>query len=136
VVSFHVEAVDDVGSVIGSVGSDGMRAGLAIGPRTPVAAVFPHLESLDRVVVMSVHPGFAGQRFQEGALPRIEALRTEIDRRGIPLDIEVDGGVAINGTLRSTLRDQKKSKDLLNVNVPVVARVKVGDIVIPLPTIP
>ena len=48
----------------------------------------------------------------------------------------VDGGVAINGTLRSTLRDQKKSKDLLNVNVPVVARVKVGDIVIPLPTIP
>jgi hypothetical protein len=48
----------------------------------------------------------------------------------------VDGGVAINGTLRSTLRDQKKGKDLLNVNIPVVAQVKVGDIVIPLPTIP
>jgi hypothetical protein len=48
----------------------------------------------------------------------------------------VDGGVAIGGTLRSTLRDQKKGKDVLNVNIPVVAQVKVGDIVIPLPTIP
>lgn len=48
----------------------------------------------------------------------------------------VDGGINISGTLRSTLRDQKKSKDLLNVNIPVVAQVKVGDVVIPLPTIP
>jgi hypothetical protein len=48
----------------------------------------------------------------------------------------VDGGINISGTLRSTLRDQKKSKDLLNVNIPVVSQVKVGDIVIPLPKIP
>jgi hypothetical protein len=48
----------------------------------------------------------------------------------------VDGGVNISGTLRSTVRDQKKNKDILNVNVPVIAKVNVGDIVIPLPTIP
>ena len=48
----------------------------------------------------------------------------------------VDGGVNINGVLRSTIRDQKKGKDLLNVNIPVVAQVKIGDLVIPLPTIP
>lgn len=48
----------------------------------------------------------------------------------------VDGGVNVTGTLRSTLRDQKRSKDLLNVNIPVVAQVKVGEIVIPLPKIP
>ena len=48
----------------------------------------------------------------------------------------VDGGINISGTLRSTLRDQKKSKDLLNVNIPVLAQVKVGDLVIPLPKIP
>ena len=48
----------------------------------------------------------------------------------------VDGGVNINGTLRSTLRDQKRSKDLLNLNIPVVAQLKVGEIVIPLPKIP
>jgi len=48
----------------------------------------------------------------------------------------VDGGINISGTLRSTLRDQKKSKDLLNVDIPMVAQVKVGDLVIPLPKIP
>ena len=48
----------------------------------------------------------------------------------------VDGGINISGTLRSTLRDQKKSKDLLNLNIPVMADVKVGDVVIPLPKIP
>jgi hypothetical protein len=48
----------------------------------------------------------------------------------------VDGGVSIGGTLRSTLRDQKKNKDLLNINVPVIAQVKISDIVIPLPKIP
>jgi hypothetical protein len=48
----------------------------------------------------------------------------------------VDGGVAVSGTLKSTLRDQKKNRDLLNINVPVGAQVKVNDVVIPLPTIP
>ena len=48
----------------------------------------------------------------------------------------VDGGVSVNGTLRSTLRDQKKNKDVLNINVPVDAHVTVADVVIPLPTIP
>jgi hypothetical protein len=48
----------------------------------------------------------------------------------------VDGGIHVSGTLRSTLRDQKKSKDLLNLNIPVMADVKVGDVVIPLPKIP
>jgi tRNA A37 threonylcarbamoyltransferase TsaD len=48
----------------------------------------------------------------------------------------VAGGVSINGTLKSTLRDQRKNKDLLNVNIPVDARVKIDDIVIPLPNIP
>jgi hypothetical protein len=48
----------------------------------------------------------------------------------------VDGGINVSGTLRSTLHDQKKNKDLLNLNIPVAAQVKVGDVVIPLPTIP
>ncbi|HEY2151213.1 MAG TPA: hypothetical protein VGH34_10410 [Vicinamibacterales bacterium] len=48
----------------------------------------------------------------------------------------VDGGVNISGTLRSTVRDQKKGKDILNVDVPVIAKVNIGDIVIPLPNIP
>jgi ribulose-phosphate 3-epimerase len=82
IVTCHVEAVEDPGPVVRQAASLGMRAGLAVNPNTPVEEVFPHLESLDRVLVMSVQPGWAGQRFIEGALPNIEAARTEIERQG------------------------------------------------------
>jgi ribulose-phosphate 3-epimerase len=70
-----------------------MKAGLAVNPDTPVKEVFPYLETLDRVLVMSVNPGWAGQSFIEEALPKIEEVREEIDRRGLSVDVEVDGGI-------------------------------------------
>lgn len=93
VVSFHVEAVPEPGPVIRRAGSFGMGAGLAVSPDTPLAAVLPHLESLDRVLVMSVFPGWGGQPFLDRALPKIEEARAEIDRRGLEVEIEVDGGI-------------------------------------------
>jgi ribulose-phosphate 3-epimerase len=93
IVSFHVEAVPEPGPVIRRAGSLGMLAGLAVGPDTPLGAVLPHLESLDRVLVMSVFPGWGGQPFLERALPKIEEARGEIDRRGLDVEIEVDGGI-------------------------------------------
>jgi ribulose-phosphate 3-epimerase len=71
----------------------GLRAGLAVNPDTPVQGLFPHLDALDRVLVMSVQPGWAGQGFLEEALPKIESARAEIDRRGLRVEVEVDGGV-------------------------------------------
>ena len=56
--------------------------------------VFPFLDELDRVLVMSVNPGWAGQPFLEDALPKIESVRGEIERRGLSVEIEVDGGVS------------------------------------------
>jgi len=70
-----------------------MRGGLAVNPDTPVDGGFPHLESLDRVIVMSVQPGWAGQRFLEGTLPKIESVRAEIERHGLRVEVEVDGGI-------------------------------------------
>jgi len=93
IVTCHVEAVEDPGPVVRQAASLGMRAGLAVNPDTPVEEVFPHLESLDRVLVMSVQPGWAGQRFIEGTLPKIEAARTEIERQGLRVEVEVDGGI-------------------------------------------
>jgi ribulose-phosphate 3-epimerase len=93
IVTAHIEACPDPAATIAEAESNGMRAGLAVNPETDIRAVFPHLERLDRVVVMSVHPGWAGQRFIEGALPKIEAVRAEIDRRGIDVEVEVDGGI-------------------------------------------
>jgi ribulose-phosphate 3-epimerase len=93
IVTAHVEACQDPGATIAEAEANGMRAGLAVSPETDVRQVFPHLERLDRVVIMSVDPGWSGQRFIEAALPKIEVVRTEIDRRGLDVEVEVDGGI-------------------------------------------
>jgi ribulose-phosphate 3-epimerase len=93
IVTSHVEALEDPGAAIKRAEALGMRAGLAVNPATPVEEVFPHLESLDRVLIMSVNPGWSGQDFLEGALPKIESARTQIDRLGLAVEVEVDGGI-------------------------------------------
>jgi ribulose-phosphate 3-epimerase len=93
IVTCHLEAVPDPDSVVRKATDLGMRVGLAVNPDTPVQGLFPHLDALDRVLVMSVQPGWAGQGFMEEALPKIESARAEIDRRGLRVEVEVDGGV-------------------------------------------
>ncbi len=93
IVTAHVEATDDPARTVRMAENLGLRAGLAVNPGTDVTEVFPHLESLDRVLVMSVEPGWAGQQFLEDALPKVESVRKEIDRRGLSVDVEVDGGI-------------------------------------------
>lgn len=93
IVTAHVEALEEPSKALRRADELGMEAGLAVSPETPVDAVFPHLEGLDRIIVMSVNPGWAGQPFLEGALPKIEAARREIDRQGLNVEIEVDGGI-------------------------------------------
>jgi ribulose-phosphate 3-epimerase len=94
IVTCHMEAVEDAGETIHRAETLGMRAGLAVNPATSVKDVFPFLDELDRVLVMSVNPGWAGQPFLEEALPKIESVRGEIERRGLSVEIEVDGGVS------------------------------------------
>lgn len=92
-VTCHVEALEDPAPVIRKAREAGMRAGLAVNPDTPVETVFPHLENLANVIVMSVRPGWAGQAFIPEVLPKVEKVRGEIDRLGLPTDVEVDGGI-------------------------------------------
>jgi ribulose-phosphate 3-epimerase len=100
VVSFHLEAVEEPGPVIRKARDAGMRTGLTINPQTPASELFPHLEDLDDVMVMSVNPGWAGQSFLPEALPKLEELRAELDRRGSTADLEVDGGVKLENARR------------------------------------
>jgi ribulose-phosphate 3-epimerase len=93
IVTCHLEAVPDPDAVVRKATDLGMRVGLAVNPDTPVQGLFPHMDALDRVLVMSVQPGWAGQGFMEEALPKIESARAEIDRRGLRVEVEVDGGV-------------------------------------------
>ena len=93
IVTMHLEAVPDPERAIKEAAAMGVKAGLGVNPDTPIEGVFPHLEELDRVLVMSVRPGWAGQAFLDSALPKVESVRTEIERRGLTVEVEVDGGI-------------------------------------------
>jgi ribulose-phosphate 3-epimerase len=93
VVSFQVEAVSDPGPAIRKARGAGVRVGLALAPETPAEAALAHLDEIDDVIVLAVSPGWAGQPFQPETLPKLRAIREEIDRRGLVVDLHVDGGV-------------------------------------------
>lgn len=93
-INFHLESDSPVAETIAAIRAKGKKAALTIKPATPAEAVFPYLELVDMVLVMTVEPGFGGQKFMADMLPKIAALRAEIDRRGLSVDIQVDGGVA------------------------------------------
>jgi len=88
----HAE-LDGVGELLEQARALGLEAGLALNPDTPFEVAAPHLEHLDLLLLMTVFPGFAGQRFMAEVLPKVTEARREIDRRGLDLPIEVDGGI-------------------------------------------
>jgi ribulose-phosphate 3-epimerase len=92
----HVEADDDPAEVIAAIHAYGRGAGLALNPETPATAVLPYLDSIDLLLVMTVHPGRGGQAFMPEVLPKMAELRDEIERRGLSLPIGVDGGVNLD----------------------------------------
>ena len=100
-VSFHHEAVGDPVAAIDKARAAGLGAGVTIKMDTPVEAVFPYLDRVDDVMLMSIEPGWSGQVLDPAVYPRIEAVRNEIDRRGLDADIEVDGGVKVDNAHRA-----------------------------------
>lgn len=93
ILTFHLEAEEEVRKTLQAVRDRGMRAGLAIRPGTTFEAAKPFLGHLDLFLVMTVEPGFAGQRFMHDVLPKVEAARAFLDREGLDVEVEVDGGV-------------------------------------------
>ena len=92
-VGFHLEAVEDPLPVLDLIKNKGVRTCLTVNPDIAVERLFPYLDKVDMVLVMSVFAGFGGQAFIPDTLDKLRALRQEIDRRGLPTLIEVDGGV-------------------------------------------
>lgn len=92
-VTFHVEATDDPKAVADLLHSRGCRAGISIKPGTAVEPYLDLLEHVDLVLVMSVEPGFGGQSFMPEVLDKVRTLRAEIDRRGLDVLIQIDGGI-------------------------------------------
>ena len=90
---FHVESRSEPRAVIREGRRLGVSVGAAIRPDTPFSSVEPLLDQLDQVLVMSVHPGFSGQKFIPDVLPKVRKAREWVERQGSPADISIDGGV-------------------------------------------
>jgi ribulose-phosphate 3-epimerase len=96
----HIEAVKDVRGTLARIRKRGARAGLTLNPETPVDAVIPFLSDIDLLLVMSVHPGFGGQKFIESALDKVRLVRRALDERKVSAELEVDGGIKVDNAAR------------------------------------
>jgi len=93
IINVHVEAATHLHRIVQEVHARGKRAGVCLNPATPVSEVEEILPEMDQVMVMAVNPGWSGQKFIQGALPKVRHLRQLIDEGGLRAEIEVDGGV-------------------------------------------
>ena len=95
-VSVHAEVCKDIPAMAKRLHDLGARASIGINPETDVQSVLPFAAQLDMILIMSIHPGFGGQEFIPGALEKLRAVRRELDRRALKVDIEIDGGVKLD----------------------------------------
>ncbi len=94
-VTFHVEAAQpqDIMDALKTVLEQGKKVGLSVKPKTPASVLLPYLDLVDLVLVMTVEPGFGGQKFMADQLPKIRQIRAMLDELNPDCDIEVDGGI-------------------------------------------
>ncbi len=100
IIVVHAEATDHLHRSVQLIKSLGKRAGVSLNPATPLNVLDYVLEDLDLVLLMTVNPGFGGQSFIEACLPKIQALRGIMDKRGVEAELEVDGGVKTDNIAR------------------------------------
>ncbi|MEE1186980.1 MAG: ribulose-phosphate 3-epimerase [Acutalibacteraceae bacterium] len=92
-ITIHYESDCDVADTLQMIKDEGVIAGLTIKPNTPAQAVFDYLDKVGMILVMSVEPGFGGQSYIQSATDKIKVIREEIDKRGLNVEIQVDGGI-------------------------------------------
>ncbi len=93
IITVHIEACPHIHRVVQKIKKLGIKAGVSLNPGTPLATLNEILPSLDLVLVMTVNPGFGGQTFIDGMLDKIARLRTELDKKQLTAELEVDGGI-------------------------------------------
>ena len=102
ILTVHAEACTHLDRVVNQIKEGGMRVGVALNPATPISALDCILGNVDMVLIMTVNPGFGGQRFIPYTLDKIRSLRRRIEEQGLSVDIEVDGGIS-PATVRQVL---------------------------------
>ena len=93
IITIHPEATDNLKRAVGTIKSLGKKAGVSLNPKTPISALMDVINDIDLILIMSVNPGFAGQSFMSGVLPKVTELRKMINDKKLKIDIEIDGGI-------------------------------------------
>ena len=94
-VTVHLEACEDVKTTLDKIHACGMKAGLAVNPETDVKELVPYLEDVEMILIMSVHPGFGGQKFIPESLDKIREVRAMLNEKNLETDIQADGGIYV-----------------------------------------
>ncbi|MBR4965424.1 MAG: ribulose-phosphate 3-epimerase [Lachnospiraceae bacterium] len=94
ILTVHVETIEN-NEILKKINELGVKVGLSLNPETPIETVYPYLEYVDMVLVMTVHPGFGGQKYIDDCTDKVAALFAEIQNRNLEVDIEVDGGISM-----------------------------------------
>lgn len=93
IITFHIETTKDPGAVINMIHDEGKKAGITLKPSTPLSEIEPYLNKIDLALVMTVNPGFSGQKFIDGAVQKIKRLSEIKKAKGYKFAIQVDGGI-------------------------------------------
>ena len=96
IITIHLEACEDVQATIDKIHSFKIKAGLSIKPKTPLESLLPYLDQVDMILMMSVEPGFGGQKYIEESTERIKKVRAMLEERKLSTDLEVDGGINVD----------------------------------------
>ncbi|WP_027437781.1 ribulose-phosphate 3-epimerase [Lachnospira multipara] len=96
IITVHVESCQDVAATLDKIKSFGVKAAITLNPATPVKAIMPYLSMVDMVLVMSVNPGFGGQKFIPDSIDKVKAIKAELEKKNLNnVNIEIDGGINI-----------------------------------------
>ena len=96
IITVHLEACENVQATIDKIHEMGIKAGLSIKPGTPVESLLPYLDKVEMILMMSVEPGFGGQKYIEASTERIRQVRAMLDERNLSTDLQVDGGINVD----------------------------------------
>ena len=96
IITIHLEACSDAQATIDKIHEYGIKAGLSIKPGTPIESLVPYLDKVDMILMMSVEPGFGGQKYIESSTERIRQVKAMLNERGLTTDLEVDGGINVD----------------------------------------
>tara|TARA_B110000971_G_scaffold5317_1_gene5304 strand:+ start:575 stop:1237 length:663 start_codon:yes stop_codon:yes gene_type:complete len=101
IITFHPEATEDMSKTIKLIKSFGKKVGVSLKPNSPASLIEGHLDQIDLILIMSVNPGFGGQKFMPEVLDKMKKLKTLIDIKKLNIDIEIDGGINFDNSKKA-----------------------------------